>query len=66
MTFYAKMKTIDNKIEQCKAQYNLDRQTAKISALSSGNVDKYKFLTGKDVLTQKNLSEKTVTIKRLD
>ena len=66
MTFYAKMKTIDNKIEQGKAQYNLDRQTAKISALSSGNVDKYKFLTGKDVLTQKNLSEKTVTIKRLD
>ena len=66
MPFYAKMKTIDNKIEQGKAQYNLDRQTAKISALSSGNVDKYKFLTGKDVLTQKNLSEKTVTIKRLD
>ena len=33
-----KIKTIDNKIEQNKAQYNLDRQTAKISVLSSGNV----------------------------
>ena len=33
-----KIKTIDNKIEQNKAQYNLDRQTAKISVLSSGNI----------------------------
>ena len=45
-----KIKTIDNKIEQNKAQYNLDRQTAKISALSPGNVSKYEFLTGKNVL----------------
>ena len=29
-----------------KAQYDLDRQTATISALSSGNVNKYEFLTG--------------------
>ena len=28
-----------------KAQYNLDRQTAKILALSWGNVGKYEFLT---------------------
>ena len=27
---------MDNKIDQNKAQYNLDRQTAKISALLSG------------------------------
>ena len=40
------IKTIDNKIEQNKAQYNLDRQNAKIS----GNVNKYEFLTRKDVL----------------
>ena len=40
-------------IEQNKAQYNLDRQTAKIFALSSsGNVSKYEFLTGKDVLPE--------------
>ena len=50
MSFSEKIKTIDNKIEQKKVQYNLDRQTAKISALSSKNVSKYEFLTGKDVL----------------
>ena len=38
MSISEKIKTIDNKIEQNKAQYNLDRQTAKISALSSENV----------------------------
>ena len=47
------LKTIDNKIEQNKAQYNLERQTAKISALSSVNVNNYEFLTGKDVLAKK-------------
>ena len=38
MCITKKIKTINNKIEQNKAQYNLDRQTAKISALSSGNL----------------------------
>ena len=37
MTVSEKIKTIDDKIEQNKAQYDLDRQAAKISALS-GNV----------------------------
>ena len=41
-----KIKAISNKIEQNKAQYDLDRQTAKISALLLGNVSKYEFLTG--------------------
>ena len=35
MSISEKIKTIDIKIEQNKAQYNLDRQTAKMSALSS-------------------------------
>ena len=47
------------------AQYDLDRKTAKISALSSGNVSKYKFLTGKDVLRKKDLLEKAAVIKNL-
>ena len=42
MSISQKIKTIDNKIDQNKAQYNLDRQFAKISALSSENVSKYK------------------------
>ena len=49
MSISEKIKTIDNKIEQDKAQCNLDRQTAKISASSSGNVSKYEFLIGKHV-----------------
>ena len=48
-----RIKAIDNTTEQNKAQYNLDRQTTKISALSSGNVIKSKFLTSKDVLPEK-------------
>ena len=59
MSISKKIKTIDNKINQNKAQYNLDRETAKIYSLSSGNVSKYEFLTGEDVLPEKkNLLEK--------
>ena len=47
-----KTKIINNKIEQNKAQYNLDQQIAKIFSLSSGNVSKYEFLTGKDILLE--------------
>ena len=43
MSISEKIKTIENKIEQNKAQNNLDRQSAKVSALSSGNVSKYEF-----------------------
>ena len=58
------MKTINNEIEQTKAQYDLDRKTAQISALSSGNVSTYAFLTGKDVLPKKELPEKAAAMKR--
>ena len=40
MSISTKIKTIDNKIEQNKAQYDLDRETAKISTLVSGNISK--------------------------
>ena len=66
MSIIEKIKTINNKIKQNKAQYNLDRQTAKISALSSGNVSKYEFLTGKAVLPEKDLLEKADTMKRFE
>ena len=54
MSLSEKIKAIVSKIKQNKAQYNLDRQTAKISALSLGNVSKYEFLTGKYVLPEKD------------
>ena len=34
---------------QNETQYNLDRKAAKISALSSSNLDKYEYLTGEDL-----------------
>ena len=55
MSISEKIKAIDSKIEQNKAQYNLDRQTDKISVLSSENVSKYEFLTSKDILPGKDL-----------
>ena len=64
MSINEKIKGIKNKIEQTKAQHNLDRQTAKIFALSSENVSKYEFSTGKDVLLEKGLLEKAAAIKR--
>ena len=66
MTFSKKIKTINKNMEKNKAQYNLEIQTAKISAFSSGNVSKYEFLTGEDVLPEKYLLEKAVTIKILE
>ena len=64
MSISEKIKAINNKIEQNKAKYNLDRQTAKISALSSGNNRKYEFLTCKDILPEEDLLEKTAALKR--
>ena len=43
MSISEKIEAINNKIEQNKAQRNLDRQTAKILHLSSENVGKYGF-----------------------
>ena len=34
---------------QNEAQYDLDRKAVKIPALSSNNLDKYKYLTGEDL-----------------
>ena len=66
MTVSENIKTVNNKIEQNKAQCNLDRQTVKILALSSVNVSKYEFLTGKDVLLEKEMLQKAVTIKSFE
>ena len=60
------MKSINNKTEQNKAQYNLDRQTGKITTSPLGNVGKYKLLTGEDILLEKDLLEKAATIKKFE
>ena len=55
MTITDQIKILDKKIMQIEAQYDLDRKAAKISALSSNNLDKYEYLTGED-LDKLNLS----------
>ena len=39
--------TTDDQIRNKKLWYNVNRETAKISASSSGKNGKYKYLTGK-------------------
>ena len=41
---------IDDKIKDEKLQYNINKEAAKISALSSGKIDKYEVLTGEEIL----------------
>ena len=42
--------TIEDQIKDEKLQYDINRETAKISALSSGKIDKYEYLTGEEIL----------------
>ena len=42
--------TINDQIRDEKLQYDINREGAKISALSSGEIRKYEFLTGEDIL----------------
>ena len=51
--------TINDQIKDEKLQYDINRKAAEISALSSGKIDKYEYLTGKNILPsiQKNLKE---------
>ena len=48
MTVTGQLKILDRKIKQNKADYDLYRQNAEISALSSGDLNKYEYLTDKD------------------
>ena len=42
--------TIEYQIKDEKLQYDINREAAKISALSSGKIDKYEYLTGEEIL----------------
>ena len=42
--------TIDDRIKDGKLQYDINREAAKISALLSGRIDKYEYLTGQEIL----------------
>ena len=42
--------TINDQIRDEKLQYDVNREAAKISALSSGKIHEYEYLTGEDIL----------------
>ena len=42
--------TIEDEIKDEKLQYDINREAAKISALSSSKLDKYEYLTGEEIL----------------
>ena len=50
---------IDDKIRDEQLQYDLNREAAKISVLSSGKINKYEYLTGEEILpsNQKQIIE---------
>ena len=45
-----KIITLEDQIRDEKLQYDIDREAAKILSLSSGNTNKYEYLTGKEIL----------------
>ena len=51
-------KVLDAKIESNVNQYTVDRLNAEISAFSSGNLNKYEFLTRKDLNYKPNALDK--------
>ena len=55
------MMTINDQIKDEKLQYNINREAAKISALSSGKLHKYEYLTVEDTLpsNQQQIIEQT-------
>ena len=57
MTVTDQIKILNKKIKQNEAQYDLDREAAKISALSSNNLDKYEYLTDEDLGLKPNTVE---------
>ena len=58
MTLTDEFKILDEKIKANQAQYDLHREAAKISALLSTELDKYKYLTGEDLGYKPGVVEK--------
>ena len=58
MTRKEENKILDDKIESNANQYKVDRLNAEISAFSSGDLNKYEFLTRKDLKYKPNALDK--------
>ena len=60
LTLTDELKNLDNKIKANQAQYDLHREAAKISALSSKFfLEKYEYFTGDDLGHRPSVLEKT-------
>ena len=58
MTVIDQIKLLENKIRSNKAQYDLDREAAKISALSSKDLEKNEYSIGEDLGDKPSVVEK--------
>ena len=54
MTKKEQLKVLNDKINANRADFNLNRQTAKISALATGDLNKYEYLTGEETNYRSN------------
>ena len=58
MTLTEQVKILDEKSKSKKVQYDVDRQATKISALSSGELEKYEYLTGENLGYKPDVGQK--------
>ena len=51
--------TIDDQIKNEKLQYDINKEAEKLSALSSGKIDNYEYLSGEEIVpsNQKQITE---------
>ena len=49
--YIIKIMTINDQIRDEKLQHDINKEAAKISALSSGKIHRYEYLTGEDIFT---------------
>ena len=61
------MMTINDQVKDEKLQYDINREAAKISALSSGKLHKYKYLTGEDIFpsAQQQIIDQRISVRRI-
>ena len=63
--------TIDDQIKNEKLQYDINKEAEKLSALSSGKIDNYEYLSGEEIVpsNQKQITEQakfTYSKKQID
>ena len=65
MTLTEQIRILDDKIKANKVQYDLDKEAAKTSALSSGELEKYDYLTSDNLGYKPDVVQKSLNILHL-